>query len=76
PQAVENGYVRWIGYEDGSRLPVAAVPVAFGDATGIPAPATVSTPAPRHADHTDDVLLECGLTWDELIEHKEKGDIS
>ena len=24
----------------------------------------------------DEVLLECGLTWDELIEHKEKGAIS
>ena len=76
PQATENGYVRWIGYEDGSRLPVAAVPVGFGGPTGIPAPPTAAAPAPRHAAHTDEVLLECGLSWDELLEHKVKGAVS
>lgn len=48
----------------------------FGDATGVPAPATLSTPGPRHADNSDEVLLECGLTWDELIKRKEKEAIS
>ena len=76
PQATENGYVRWIGYEDGSRLPVAAVPVGFGGPTGIPVPETAAAPAPRHAAHTDEVLLECGLSWDELLEHKVKGAVS
>ena len=26
--------------------------------------------APEHGEHTDEVLLELGLTYDEIIEHK------
>jgi hypothetical protein len=32
-------------------------------------------PAPEHGQHTEEVLLELGLTWPEIGEHKESGAI-
>jgi crotonobetainyl-CoA:carnitine CoA-transferase CaiB-like acyl-CoA transferase len=31
--------------------------------------------APEHGQHTEEVLLELGLTWDDLAAHKESGAI-
>ena len=31
--------------------------------------------APDHGEHTDEVLLELGLTYDEIIEHKVSGAV-
>ena len=31
--------------------------------------------APDHGEHTDEVLLELGLTYDEILEHKVTGAV-
>ena len=31
--------------------------------------------APDHGEHTDEVLLELGLSYDEIIEHKIAGAV-
>jgi crotonobetainyl-CoA:carnitine CoA-transferase CaiB-like acyl-CoA transferase len=46
-----------------------ATPVQFDGRPGRP------TRAPEHGEHTEDVLVELGLTWDEIGELKERGAI-
>jgi hypothetical protein len=46
-------------------------PVQFRDGDPV-----APRPAPGHAEHTDDVLLELGLDWDDLIALKQTGAIS
>jgi crotonobetainyl-CoA:carnitine CoA-transferase CaiB-like acyl-CoA transferase len=38
------------------------------------APPAVSA-APAHGEHTDEVLLELGLSYDEILEHKAAGAV-
>jgi len=69
-QARANGF--FIGYEHPSYGPVEMVanPVTLG-AT----PATVRMPAPEFNQHTEEVLLEYGYTWDDIAQLKEAGVI-
>ena len=64
PQVVANDYLAKLETEDGVPYTVANAPVEFDE-----------TPTrPRHApsagQHTEEVMLELGLTWDEIIELK------
>lgn len=70
PAAVENGYLPEVEAADGTRFQMVAAPVQFDETS----PAL--RPAPAHAQHTEEVLLELGLTWEEIAAHKEKGAIS
>jgi crotonobetainyl-CoA:carnitine CoA-transferase CaiB-like acyl-CoA transferase len=54
--------------EDGERT--VATPVDFSTVTPRPAP-----PAPEAGQHTEEVLLELGRTWDDLLTLKENGVI-
>ncbi|TMF05653.1 MAG: CoA transferase, partial [Chloroflexi bacterium] len=38
-------------------------------------PGTIRTPAPEFGQHTEDVLLEAGLSWDEIGRLRERGVI-
>ena len=69
-QGLANGYLQQIRYENGATLPLVSVPVQFD---GI-SPAL--RPAPDHGADTEAVLLDVGLTWDELLRLKEVGAIS
>ena len=68
-QAVANGYVREVVANDGSSFSLVAAPVQFDET-----PPEI-TSAPELGQHTEEVLLELGLTWDEIVAHKERGDI-
>ncbi len=37
--------------------------------------ADVLGPAPEHGQHTEEILLELGLEWDEIAKGKESGAI-
>jgi crotonobetainyl-CoA:carnitine CoA-transferase CaiB-like acyl-CoA transferase len=69
PQALANGYLEPITAGSGEQFVLPANPVQF-DQT----PPTVRG-APDHGEHTDEVLLELGLTYDEILEHKVTGAV-
>jgi crotonobetainyl-CoA:carnitine CoA-transferase CaiB-like acyl-CoA transferase len=68
-QAIANGYLRTLERADGARLAVPANPVQFDKAApGVKA-------APGHGEHTDEVLLELGLSYEEILAHKAEGAV-
>ena len=69
PQVQANGYIAAVDVGTGRPLPMVATPVQFDGRPGRP------TRAPEHGEHTEDVLVELGLTWDEIGELKERGAI-
>ena len=69
PQLRANGYIAKGTDADGAERELVANPVQFDET-----PAAVG-PAPDHGEHTDEVLLELGLTYDEIIEHKISGAV-
>ncbi len=67
-QAIANGYLPQVS-SDGKAFALVASPVQFDET---PPPLD---PAPEHGQHTEEVLLELGMTWEEIIEQKEAGAI-
>jgi crotonobetainyl-CoA:carnitine CoA-transferase CaiB-like acyl-CoA transferase len=68
-QARVNGYVQDVDYGDGRSLPMVAAPVQFDEM----APAL--KPAPEHGAHTEEVLQELGLDWEEIVRLKTGGAV-
>jgi crotonobetainyl-CoA:carnitine CoA-transferase CaiB-like acyl-CoA transferase len=68
PQARANNLVTTVT-KDTEEFPLVASPAQFDD---IP-PALA--PAPAHGEHTDDVLIEHGFTWDDILELKASGAV-
>lgn len=69
PQVVANGYLVTVE-GDARNYPVAASPAQFG---GV-APAL--TRAPDHGEHTEQVLLEMGVAWEEVERLKAGGIVN
>lgn len=69
PQAIANGYLAEVQRPDGTRFTLVANPVQFDETT----PAL--RPAPEHGQHTEELLLELGLSWEEIGACKEAGAI-
>ena len=70
PQAIANGYLEPVTTSaTGTEFRLPANPVQFDET-----PVSVRG-APEHGEHTDEVLLELGLTYDEIIEHKVSGAV-
>jgi crotonobetainyl-CoA:carnitine CoA-transferase CaiB-like acyl-CoA transferase len=69
PQAIANGYLERITASSGAEFVLPSNPVQFDEM-----PVSVRH-APDHGEHTDEVLLELGLTYDEIIEHKVSGAV-
>lgn len=64
PQVAANNYLVSLETDDGVPYTLASVPVEFDET-----PALIGR-APDVGQHTEEVLLEIGLTWDEIIELK------
>jgi crotonobetainyl-CoA:carnitine CoA-transferase CaiB-like acyl-CoA transferase len=71
PQARANGF--FVSYEHPTHgdVEILANPVKLGKS-----PATYRLPAPEFAQHTEEVLLEHGYDWDDIIRFKELGVIA
>ncbi|MFI6309677.1 CaiB/BaiF CoA transferase family protein [Nocardia fusca] len=67
PQVRANG---WLTPVDGLDMSLVAPPFQFDDLP--PAPAS---PAPEAGQHTEEILLELGMSWEEIIAKKESGAI-
>lgn len=65
PQVVANGYLIENEDNEGHRYRVAANPVQFdGEADG-------AARSPEHGEHTELVLLDAGLSWEQIAHAKE-----
>src|SRR5579875_919775 len=69
PQVVANGYVKELKDANGNPFKLVPAPLQFNGESGTP------TRAPRHGEHTDEVLCELGLDMDTIIELKISGAI-
>lgn len=70
PQAQANDYLLQVARGDGSSFTLVANPVQFDET------APTLRPAPDLGQHTEEVLLSLGMSWEDLAAYKEKGAIS
>jgi crotonobetainyl-CoA:carnitine CoA-transferase CaiB-like acyl-CoA transferase len=64
PQVVANDYLVRLETDGGVPYTLASVPVEFDETPVVPGR------APTVGQHTEEVLMEMGLSWDEIIELK------
>jgi crotonobetainyl-CoA:carnitine CoA-transferase CaiB-like acyl-CoA transferase len=68
-QVEANGYLSRVDREDGKSYDLVANPVQMDET------ADQLVPAPEHGQHTEEILLELGLDWDQIIAHKDSGAV-
>jgi crotonobetainyl-CoA:carnitine CoA-transferase CaiB-like acyl-CoA transferase len=68
PQVVANGYVSRVTLGE-DEFDLVANPVQLDET-----PVNL-VPAPEHGQHTEEILLEMGIDWDEIAQGKESGAI-
>ncbi len=68
PQAWANGYLVEVPREDGDPLPTVGLPVNLSRTPG-----SVRKLAPELGQHTEEVLLEAGLDWEQIGALREQG---
>ncbi len=70
PQVVANELIREVDLGDGTHFRLVANPVQFDET------APTLRKGPEHAQHTEELLLELGLEWEEVTRLKEAGAIN
>lgn len=68
-QVKANGYLANVEMANGSSLTLVTSPVQFDERAVVP------VRAPEHGEHTESALLDLGLSWEEILELKEKGAV-
>jgi crotonobetainyl-CoA:carnitine CoA-transferase CaiB-like acyl-CoA transferase len=69
PQVAANGYLADVEMANGSSLTLVTSPAQFDEQSSQP------VRAPEHGEHTEKVLLDFGLSWDDIRKLKESGAI-
>ena len=69
PQVLANDYIGEVELEDGRSYSLPNVPVQFDER-----PAELGR-APEHGEHTEEVMLDLGYTWEQIAELKDAGAI-
>jgi crotonobetainyl-CoA:carnitine CoA-transferase CaiB-like acyl-CoA transferase len=67
PQARANGYLAPVESPDGVAFDLVGVPCQFDEEV------PKLSPAPEVGAHTEEVLLEMGMTWEEIAVFKRDG---
>jgi crotonobetainyl-CoA:carnitine CoA-transferase CaiB-like acyl-CoA transferase len=71
PQVLSNNYITEVERDDGEPpLKMVGLPVIFSKTPG-----RIRSFGPEFGQHTEEVLLEAGLSWDELTELRKAGVI-
>ena len=70
PQAIANGFVVEVDHPTHGPFMNVASPVQLSKT-----PASIRTTAPELGQHTEEVLLEMGYTWEDIAEFQEAGAI-
>jgi len=67
PQAKANGFFAEMQHPEAEKAQYITTPVKFCQN-----PASVRSIAPELGQHTEEILLELGLSWDDIVELKER----
>jgi crotonobetainyl-CoA:carnitine CoA-transferase CaiB-like acyl-CoA transferase len=67
PEARANGYFVPIDHPTHGRIEVVANPINLSET-----PATLRMSAPEFGQHTEEVLLELGYTWEDIVQLREE----
>jgi crotonobetainyl-CoA:carnitine CoA-transferase CaiB-like acyl-CoA transferase len=70
PQAWENGFFTEVEYAPGQTFKVINPPVKFSESES-----KIRTIAPELGQHTEEILLELGYSWEDLTKLKNEGAI-
>ena len=70
PQALANDFFTEVDHPSGRKIKFIASPAKFSGT-----PASIKATAPEIGQHTEEVLLEMGYSWDDIIVLKDKGVI-
>ncbi len=70
PQALANNFFEEVDHPELGKIKLVNSPVVFSQN-----PASLRTPAPEIGQHTEEILLDLGYTWEDISKLKEKGVI-
>lgn len=70
PQALENDYIVEFDHPVGGQVKVQGFPVRFSKTI-----CSIKGPAPEHGQHTEEVLLDIGYSWEDMAQLREEGVI-
>jgi crotonobetainyl-CoA:carnitine CoA-transferase CaiB-like acyl-CoA transferase len=70
PQVWENGYLRTVTEPDGREQTIVGTPISMSATPTVPGGAP-----PELGQHTEEVLLEAGYSWDEIAALRDAGAI-
>ncbi|WP_280269020.1 CaiB/BaiF CoA transferase family protein [Nocardia wallacei] len=69
PQVAANGYLMSLTDDRGKTYRTVSAPVQFDETPAAP------SRAPEHGEHTETILLELGLEWDDIVAAKDAGAV-
>jgi crotonobetainyl-CoA:carnitine CoA-transferase CaiB-like acyl-CoA transferase len=69
-QAFENDYIVEFDHPVGGQVKVQGFPVRFSKT-----PCSIKSAAPEHGQHTEEVLLDIGYSWEDIAQLREAGVI-
>lgn len=69
PAVVANGYIPEVTAMSGAAYRLPTNPVQFDEQQVVP------VGAPEHGQHTEEVLMDAGMDWDDIERYKEQGAI-